>query len=221
MKLIQKIVFTVLLSAFFIACEKDDSEPINSNSSVNSDVDKFTKLDVGNYWIYERHTIDRNGLETALGIYDSSFVEKDTLINGFQYAKLQMPTQLIRSGYETWFLRDSLNYLVDERGRICLSLNNFNTILYEFHETFSPTDTVFSLYRRMQYKDSLVTVPAGVFNTISMVEDIDYKGPMAGRPSNRRYFISSDQVGIIYYSTPQISSSATNTLLKLVRYSVQ
>ncbi|MEY4934662.1 MAG: hypothetical protein RIS64_1021, partial [Bacteroidota bacterium] len=52
----------------------------------------YSKLAVGNYWIYQQFNVDSNGNGTPTNVYDSVFVEKDTVINNHTYFKLYKPT---------------------------------------------------------------------------------------------------------------------------------
>ena len=79
-----KITFPFLViscvSLLICSCEKpdDDNDPITPAPLV---YDNYSQLKVGNYWIYQRFEVDSLGIGTPTSVYDSCYVEKDTLIN--------------------------------------------------------------------------------------------------------------------------------------------
>tara|TARA_R110002049_G_scaffold306637_2_gene505497 strand:- start:3163 stop:3825 length:663 start_codon:yes stop_codon:yes gene_type:complete len=220
MKILKVLFISFLATTLMIGCEDDDNVTPNNPTEGKSEVDQFSMLEVGNYWIYERYTIDTNGIETALGIYDSSYVEKDTLINGKLYAVLILPSYLSNFNKD-FILRDSLDYLVDHRGKILFALNNFNSLLYSNYNLISATDTIYHHTRKMKDKDSLVSVPAGTFLTYNAYEKVDYMGsfsPLVDHSINKLY---AKGIGLIYNTQVRYSSATESPVQKLVRYSVQ
>ncbi len=211
---ISTIVFTALIIGLF-SCKKEDDEikptPINNS---------YTKLEVGNYWIYENFEIDSNGTETPLNTFDSSYVEKDTLINGNKYAVLVLPDII----QPRKFLRDSLHYIVDSMGIIRFSSQKFNSELMPTHyKIIKAGDTLFSRRIYMTNKDSLVSVPAGDFLTYNYLIDIKYGNSIYAkdyldRKINQLY---AKNIGIIYNTKISFASAKKYTIQKLVRYKVQ
>ena len=211
----RKIMFIFMATcAILAACSKDNT----NDPAATAD---FVQLNPGNYWIWDFYKVDTNGVETKLDHTDSSFIYKDTLINGLQYAvKVSNQIQFTKNGEwmvnaDTTFLRDSSGYLVTETGYILFARDNFTDA---FH-----TDTVPGLLwqeYRMTGKDSLVTVPGGTFSTRTMMGvyyplDISYAWRI-----RKVYNVYGSGVGLIrftygFYSQPQMWEG------RLVRYHVQ
>jgi hypothetical protein len=133
----------------------------------------FANLKTGNSWIYERYEIKSNGTVIPLKIYDSCYVEKDTLMGQSTYFKMIRP--LPWSGEaEVWYVRDSLHYIVNHKGEIIFSSEDFNTTFTTFyhriemkdHQTGTMTyDTVAKMETQMIDKDYLTKVPYGFLKT--------------------------------------------------------
>lgn len=199
----------------FQACRNDD-DAINPPSSSGSN---YTQLKVGNYWIYERYNLDTNGVETPLNKTDSSYVEKDTMVNSKIYYKLIRPNYGLRDIPEVFYLRDSLHYLIDLKGDAIFSSQDFSNSLSSLLITPS-TDFSYTLNRRMMNKDSMVTVPLGRFPTLSSVETVEYMGSWSVRPPRYIRTIYADGIGVIYDTFTPYASSPNYTIQKLVRYKV-
>ena len=73
------------------SCKKD-TEPEPTSLPITTTYPNFSRLKVGNYWIYQQFDIDQNGNATPKNIFDSCYVEKDTLINGKTYMKIIKPS---------------------------------------------------------------------------------------------------------------------------------
>ena len=115
------------LSALLIAgaCKKDKDDP---TPAAASQVAYFTQLKTGNYWVYERYNVDPAGNATPLGIYDSCYVEGDTIIGNYTYAKYVFPGYPLAQGMVTAYLRDSSEHLVDYQNNIYFASADFNTV---------------------------------------------------------------------------------------------
>ena len=119
------VLFSLTVIALFIGgCKQDESEsPVTYPD--------YGRLQVGNYWIYQRFVVDTLGNATPTDIYDSCFVEKDTLINGNTYAKITKPWPWGTSNRQKFdYLRDSLHYMIDPSGMVCFSSEDFNCFLF-------------------------------------------------------------------------------------------
>jgi hypothetical protein len=145
------------MSLLAVSCSKDDESPVPV-----AKVDYY-QLKTGNYWIYEGYRVDTNGIATSTGDFDSAYIEKDTLIRGAVYYKLYEKPYVLGELQFSSFLRDSSGYLVSDDGGIRASYVNFtDTIVID---TTNPD--LYSGYRKMIGKDSLVTVPAGAFASVT------------------------------------------------------
>ncbi|MDO9511396.1 MAG: hypothetical protein Q7J34_06535 [Bacteroidales bacterium] len=139
-------LFLALTSLMFFSCGKDNIDPYPDKYEIRCT--DYTQLKVGNYWIYQRYTIDSMGFATPLNKYDSCYVAKDTSINDKVYFKVYRPSLMPLIKYV--LLRDSLHYLVDHRGMIHFSHLDFTSIFYErYIVTF---DTMGFMYTRMDDK---------------------------------------------------------------------
>ena len=130
------MLFAVAILALIFSCKK------NSTDETSTPAPDFTRLKVWNYWVYEFYKVDTNGVETDQGKTDTSFIEKDTLINGDKY--------FIRNSRSYMFelrrssLRDSSGYLLqrntDGSSTILFARDNFKDIFI--------SDTVANLFLR-------------------------------------------------------------------------
>lgn len=211
------ILLSMIVAMTFLStsCKKESTpEPVNNNVIVYPD---FSMLDTGNYWIYQRFLIDSIGNETPQSIYDSCYIEKDTLINGKTYYKYYDP---YLSSMSSKCLRDSLHYVIDSSGDIVLSTSDFSTVLSVHYSTVS-SDTVCRIERKMEDKNQSVQTGAGTFTTINakityyMYPGWDYAGSVRYR--NIRY---AEGIGKVTETLPFFVSSPNYTERRLVRYHV-
>src|SRR5688572_7718749 len=101
--------------ALFSACKKDNLH------SLQNPPDSYPELKVGNYWVYEVYEVDTANVATSLGILDSSYVEKDTVINGHTYFK-KIESNYPFSASHAVYLRDSIGYIVNHKGTIVFTM---------------------------------------------------------------------------------------------------
>lgn len=159
------VVFGMLAAILLTSCKKDeDSNPVTTYPD-------YAPLTVGSYWIYANYSYDTAGVETDLHKEDSVVVTHDTVINGRTYAVLEGSYY---AGTPPWLVlgsfRDSLHYLVNEKGEILFSSQNFTDTLYQKIEYTWNGDTLYHLYYMMQNVAQAVSVPAGSF------EVLDFQG---------------------------------------------
>jgi hypothetical protein len=214
----KKAIFAGALLALSLYACKDDPPP-----STPADYPDFANLKVGNYWVYERYRLDTNGLYTPLGVFDSTFVEKDTVINGetyFKYMDDQFGTQ---PGFEATFLRDSLHYLVNSGGRVVFSSENFVDTFFQRYLTLELShnnlDTLCFLFQKMTDDNVSATVPAGIFVTKNAQEvylmEAPYDDGGQVRTVQKRY---AEDVGIVEETLPFFISTPWYDVRRLVRY---
>ena len=149
-------LFIVML--LIAACNKDkvDNTPLTNYPN-------YTQLKVGNYWIYERFEIDTLGNTiSSQNIFDSAYIQKDTLINSLTYFKLLTPNQF--ANVDILFLRDSLHYLVNSKGKILFSSQDFTTIFSSSY-TLINSDTVCLIEEKMTDNNTPFSTPSGTFTT--------------------------------------------------------
>ncbi len=204
------IALSILLTVIFSSCKKDSS---TSNTYPN-----FSQLTVGNYWIYEQYNVDRYGNAAASGIFDSCYVEKDTLINNIRYFKVIRP-EVLGSNYSDKFVRDSLHYLVNHLGQILFSSQNFTDTFYNYFVTADPSDTICNVFVKMAEKNLTVSVPAGQFQTSSFKQTFKIypKWSIQGnqRKIDTRY---AENIGIVSETLPFFLGDPNYIQRRLVRY---
>lgn len=213
----KKAIFAGALLALSLYACKDDPPPGNP-----ADYPDFANLKVGNYWIYQRFVLDTNGVYTAQNIFDSTFVEKDTVINGATYFKYMDDQYGTLPGFEATFLRDSLHYLVNSGGRVLFSSENFVDTFFQHYLTLELShnnlDTLCFLFQKMTDDNVSVTVPAGTFVTKNAQEvylmEAPYDKGGKVRPMQKRY---AEDVGIVEETLPFYISSSWYYVRRLVR----
>lgn len=201
------IAFAAVL---FFSCKKDD----DNNNITYPD---YANLKVGNYWVYQHFFIDTTGSDSALNVYDSCYVEKDTIINGNTYYKMIRPHRIM-SFDAVYYWRDSLDYVVDTSGKVYFSAEDFTTIFEtECHQT--PYDTIYTAITKMVDKDRVINTPAGDFITRTFQRRIDFDKKWvyyySPRFDNMRY---SKDVGIVSETLEFFSTDPNYVERRLVRY---
>jgi hypothetical protein len=197
------------IAVFAVSCSKDDETPAPVAKA------DYFQLKVGNYWIYQDYRIDYAGVETLRPDLDSAFIEKDTLIRGLTYYKLHekpygLPSQIT-------FLRDSSGYLVNSYGMIQASDFNFTDTLM----INNTAPAIFTGYVTMVGKDSLVTIPAGTFQSITTsLEAVPAPPNPENIPVRYSYEIFGKGVGKIKSHT-FLWSGGMSFEARLLRYHVQ
>ena len=211
------ILMAIVAFTLFSACKKD--EPKVEPETVYPN---YGCLKAGNYWIYERFTVDTLGKATPLHIFDSCYVEKDTLIHGKTYAKMFRPyphqTPYMPS-LSRFYLRDSLHYIVDHTGLIKFSSEDFLTVFQTVTHTQNG-DTLFTASVKMDDINHRTMVPAGEFTTLNY--KTTYKlnpefTPYTEKVSNMKY---TKDVGVVVETLPMFAINPSKTERWLVRYHV-
>ncbi|MCD4774382.1 MAG: hypothetical protein K8R41_13470 [Bacteroidales bacterium] len=151
----KKLVLFFFVITILYSCNKNENEP---DPVVIPQSSEYTIFNVGSYWVYDWYKIDTLGNETSMNKTDSIYVSKDTVINGETY-RLSKGTRFGNMPY-SFIVRDSNNYIVNQEGNIIFSATNFSDILF----SDSTTNLVFITYQ-MTDKDSIISVPAGSFET--------------------------------------------------------
>ena len=156
----KRIIILAFISIIaFSACKRDDNniEPIPQESVLD-----YFPLNVGNYWVYERSSCDSTWTDCQSMSIDTNFVTKDTVINELQYFKIEGRNLI---GFETKFVRDSLDYIVDCKGRILFSNKDFTTVFYEEY-VISNNDTLYHWYNKMHQESIIFELPLGEFSCL-------------------------------------------------------
>lgn len=196
------------LTVFLCACKKED-EP---SPQQLTDDQNYSQLKVGNYWIYQQYSIkDSDSSETLLNTYDSCYVVKDTIIRNNNYFKVYKP-----DGFTPYvYLRDSLDYIVNEKGYRIFSSKNFTNNLFSTVSYDLNNDTLTYIWIKMTDINFTTVVPAGSFTTLCAK-----KGTKTG---NEKYMTTrySKNVGIVTETLLTFHSAETHIERRLLRYHVQ
>jgi hypothetical protein len=204
------ILVFAILSILTFSCKK------SSNETTSSTTVDYYKLKVGNYWIYQSFKLDSNGVATPQNNFDSAYIEKDTMIRGNNYYKLWENHYVLGNTQFPSYIRDSSGYLVNSSGYRLCSDNDFTDTL--------GVDTIqaalFRGYIKMTGKDSVVTVPAGSFPSITVRMKVVLTNPATPHPIRYIYDVYGKNIGRIkthnfYFNTYQQFEG------RLVRYKVQ
>ena len=184
---------------------------------------KYLPLKVGNYWVYERYNIDTTGVATATGVFDSCYIEKDTLINGQTYYKQIRPSYPFTSFIDYSFIRDSLGYILGTNGGIPVSFQDFTTIISHYYQISGASDTILEATTKMADKDFIVTTPAGTFTTLSVKTTYNFYPNYAGT-QNPRYMDTryAENVGIVTETLPFYAGNPNPNYLerRLIRFNL-
>lgn len=216
----KSLAFAILaLSTLIISCKKEQ-DPI-PETPASTTYPNYSKLAIGNYWVYQQYDLDTLGNLTAKNNFDSCYVAADTSINGNTYFKLIKPKPYVAGQVEVSYLRDSLSYVVNESGKILFSSSDVSTIFATNYYTAAPTDTLCKSVFKMEGLTTTITTDAGNFATLNAQEKF-YMYPnfqSAGniRVRNYRY---AENVGLVTEVLPFFASSPLYTERRLVRYHV-
>ncbi|MDQ3048848.1 MAG: hypothetical protein M3R27_14955 [Bacteroidota bacterium] len=196
----------------FHSCKKKNDPDDCPTPAVSPITSSGMPMSVGSYWVYESTTVDTNGVNSPMsGSNDSCYFSGDTIINGNLFF-------IYISNYGAWetYRRDSLGYIVDQKGDIHYSATNFTDTLH--------TESVpgfFYISYLMADPGAPVNVPAGSFACK------DFLGTAILYPStypwdNPRYLHNyySPGIGLVkdvrfYYSNPSSEER------RLLRYHIE
>jgi hypothetical protein len=209
----RKLIFTLaILALFSFSCKKKTTESISYSES------DYTRLKVGNYWVYKIYKVDTNGVETDQNKIDSTYILKDTVVRGWTYYISIAHPFPSTFPYEKSVLRDSAGYLLTLNNygitTKIFSINNFTDFLF--------IDSTSSDVRkgRMTGKDSIVTVPAGIFTTRSFRIAISMIPNWSPWGTRYFYYIYDKQAGLIKKVYVFYAGDPDHYEARLIRYYV-
>ncbi len=158
----KRFIFLALISLVVISsCKKDNTEPEPEPIPTETVLEYFP-LNVGNYWVYETSSCDSTWTDCHITKNDTVRITKDTLISNKKYFKIESTNSL--NYHVPSFLRDSLDYIVNNLGDIIMSHTDFDTKFGE--EYIVNQDTIYHWYVKMQEEHFDVQVPIGDFNCL-------------------------------------------------------
>jgi hypothetical protein len=195
------------------ACKKETKESRGDEPDI-----RYMPLMTGNYWVYQRFRIDTNGNETPTAIFDSCYIEKDTIIGGRIYYQYITPDDFNPSQQNKTYLRDSLHYLITNNRNILFSSQDHTTI-FDHHYNIQGTDTLYELTFKMV--DSVVTAhtPAGIFQALNS-RKIYYLYPTFFPPGIHKIenTLYAPEIGIVSQTLHGTFSNPATTERRLIRY---
>src|SRR5436190_18681493 len=108
-----RFILLCLCIAVF-SCKKKNSQPEEEAPSVQPVIyPQYMPFKAGNYWIYERFRVEKDGSSATMSQYDSVYVEKDTVIQASSWWKIRR-FDYIFSQHQILYLKDSLHYIVQQ-----------------------------------------------------------------------------------------------------------
>lgn len=218
------LAFTVILLCI-CSCKKKDNDS-QTDPPLPISYPNYSMLKPGNYWVYEDYQLDSaTGLPHALGTFDSSYVEKDTVINGRTYYKYwdvnYRGPRAINGSPAVFYLRDSLSYLVTSDDYVLFSSADFTTVFYTLTGADISSGDSMLVTRQMGFKDFTTITDAGSFKNSTLREVYKFTtGPKPGRSVEYDYKYGLN-VGLVSYTTAVYSMRPEVFERRLLRYHLQ
>ncbi|MFI5219584.1 MAG: hypothetical protein ACHQNT_08850 [Bacteroidia bacterium] len=212
-----KYILIVPLFSLILGCKKENEvttpPPVNPPQVYDTfNINDYVKLDSGNFWVYEIHRTDSNGIDSLMGI-DTARVTGNVQINGYNYHEV---IHYFLSATALYY-RDSANCIINPGGDILLSTNFNDTIGYG---NFSGIYESYSISLNLP---SIVTVPAGVFDSV-LTTRIDYYfvPPLDTSYNPRQYYTHfAKNIGLIKFTYSYGAQPFNIYDKRLVSYFVQ
>ncbi|TVQ10324.1 MAG: hypothetical protein EA361_14075 [Bacteroidetes bacterium] len=209
----QKLLIVVGLALVIVSCAKnEESDPIPHLT--------FMPLEIGNYWVYENRNVAQDGTITPVGKLDSIVVARDTILGGEKYFVLE---GIQYGSANEWriisILRDSLSYLVDEKGDILFAENHFGEVLRKHYEIHN-NDTLAIAESMMQKVPVSVAVPGGNFDALNYGTTVT---SFLTNPEGDAFLLDNlyaKDVGRVLHSSIYLGSQ-TRLEKRLVRYHLE
>ena len=152
------LVFIAVFIILATSCSKVEDTVIHHPKDPNA---TYFSMAIGNYWIYHEFTLEPGG-EVPTGKIDSTYIEKDTLINGNLYfvykSSLSLQWEMI--------MRDSSSYLVNYLGEIFFHAKSIGDTIFQEVKLNPLGDTIFAQYRIMHNGPDQIQLSAGVFSVL-------------------------------------------------------
>lgn len=216
----KKVILVVAVIVCFYSCHKDDE-----SGSGEETTSSYLPMAVGNYWVYQEYLSQGDGTFVPSSILDSTYISKDTLINGKTFYKFDN-YQIIKTSAKSVsfegseFYSDSVKYLIDSNGVILFSENNFTDILYKRSDVIDG-DTLTWITGKMEKVDQILTVPAGTFTDVLNLKGTVNTNLKVPNISNPRYVnkLYAKNVGKVLQSFVFVHSGGTIER-RLVRYKI-
>lgn len=200
------------------SCQKEtDNSPITPVSETT--YPDYSCLKVGNYWIYEQYDIDSLGNAVTKNVFDSCYIEKDTIINNQTYLKMVRPKPYQTNQQDISFLKDSLHYIINAGGKILFSSEDFSSVFESVYMIAGPGDTICKMKKQMADKNLSVTTPAGTYTTSDARETYSmYPNWSIAGNKRIRHTRYAEKIGIVVETLPFFSTNPKYIERRLVRF---
>jgi hypothetical protein len=211
--------FVLIVGALvcLFSCEK-----VTKQEETKDPVSEYLPISVGNYWVYQIYAIDSSGNEYQTNTFDSTIISNDTLINGKKYFRFDYFEYNTINTYpiDTIYCRDSLKYLINSKGQLLFSEDNFTDTLYRKTFLFN-NDTLYTMTCKMEKIDQEFSVPVGIFNNLLNSKGTVISNPKYTTIKNPRYTNKyyAKEIGVIFQSQILIMGGGFREK-KLVRYNI-
>ncbi len=212
------------LSILVFSCSSDDQEV-----QEEVPVDNFYALTVGNSWIYKYYTKDYDTDEFSVFAFKTDSVKivgtKEFDENSYyefhtksvQTENNNIPGSNIGEYEKTRFLRDSLGYLIDNKGDTDYWNNYFQERL---HHSITYQSGSLDIYGKLNETTTDLTIEAGTFECYNL--EIYAKDPDTNEPRpTASSFYYSDGVGRISEKIGYLVGGITAYEMRLDSYEVE
>ena len=160
----KKYFLPVLVIFLVFSCSREKYKE-DDNLSVNNSAAAYLPMNVGNYWIYQAYTCNRQDKNCRPSYIDSVYITKDTTINRntyyvFEGTRFGAPYKAV--------LRDSSNFIVNEKGQIRFALDQWNEPLYTHVQVSGDqlNDTLYTVEYHMEKPGKKVKTGVGTYNAL-------------------------------------------------------
>lgn len=215
----RSVLFILSAFAFLYSCKKDSNTLDNFvTPTPQPTYGNYSKLAVGNYWIYQRSTLTPAGVYIPITV-DSCYISKDTMIGGMKYYVYMEPAPS-GSGMIQHLYRDSLHYILDLH-KIVFSSIDHTTIFDSGYKLQAPGDTISRYESKMIDIDTTISEPAGSFKSSAFITNY-YMYPSYSSGGSVRYIYArhAKDIGIVEESLPFNPSSPNYDIRQIMRYHV-
>ena len=190
MNTIKSLVLVLLIAIVSVnySCKKQEDVSIDK---VEEGEVSFSPMSVGNYWVYEVYSVDKQG-NTTYDSMDSTYISKATIVNGISYFEYHTSSSAVFKQ----LLRDSSNYLVDDKGEKFFHPTTKDTLK---NEKLIVAGTLLShTYRLMHIPNKKISCAAGDFDALESRLTVVY--PFFSSENNSSNYYSAG-IGLIRIET--------------------
>ena len=178
---------TTRIALFFLglstmaACrpDEDDVAAPQQPPPAPLEVAAFSNLAVGNYWVYQKYSVDSadNVIQTLS--VDSFFVTGDSVVNGVTYWKVY---RNVITPFNAILWRDSAGYLITQYHEVLFCADPLDEVIYTVAQGPVGVQLDYTVYAAPE----TITVPAGTFSTYKMQCEITSIGGFPEIPDWKR-----------------------------------